>query len=410
MNRDPHLFAADAVRFDRPGIDELVARARAFQPLLREQAGSVEAERRVSARVIQELSKAGLMNACKPRRFGGYEYGPSAMLRIGFELGQACGSTAWCTMIASCNAWFVAYWPLDAQADVWGSQPDNLVAGTVVPTGRCEKVEGGYLVSGQWPFASNCENSDWLSVAALLPEVDGVPQGPGWFLTPAETLSVDQSSWFVSGMQGTGSKTIIADKPIFVPDHRVIRFQDTMNGKTPGTSIDANPLAHVAFSTYGAAALVAPLLGMAQGALDWFSEAMRTKKRVAVRPGAPATAADNPFTQERAGRASAGIAAAMALLMAELERSEAKAMSGTPLTVEERVNVRRAFGFGARQAVEAVNLLADGAGASSNDSKSPMQRFWKDINAGARHVSMDANAIYSMVGQNLFGMTPMGGF
>ena len=409
MDHDNGLLAETAP-VASPRIDELIARARAVQPLLRENAAAVEAERRVSAKVMQELSKAGLLQIGQPKRFGGLECAPSTMLRVGFELGQACGSTAWCAMIANCNAWFTAYWPLEAQADVWGYDRTQIVGGTVVPTGRCEKVEGGYRVSGQWPFASNCENSDWLFVSAMLPDVDGAFQGPGWFLTPAESLVIDQSSWYVSGLQGTGSKTIVAEKPIFVPDHRVIKFFDIAAGKSPGAAIAANPLAHLAFSTFGAIALIAPLLGMAQGACDWFANAMRTKKRVAMRPGAPATAADSSFTQERVGRASAGIAASMALLLSELDRTEARAMAGTALSIEERLHIRRAVAFGARQAVEAVNLLADGAGASSNDTSSPIQRFWRDINAGSRHVSMDANAIYSMVGQDLFGMTPMGSF
>jgi len=63
---------------------------------------------------------------------------------------------------------------------------------------QCEPTEGGYQIRGRWPWASNCENSDWYFVSAMLPPDGGAAPQVGWFLTPASTLSVDQSSWHVS--------------------------------------------------------------------------------------------------------------------------------------------------------------------------------------------------------------------
>ena len=121
---------------ERPPIDELVARARNLQPLLRQRAKETEANRRVSAETTAVLADAGLFKIVKSKRFGGFEYGPSALLRVGFELGQACGSTAWCAMLGNVNSWFASYWPLQAQTDIWGERPGNLVAGTLAPTGQ----------------------------------------------------------------------------------------------------------------------------------------------------------------------------------------------------------------------------------------------------------------------------------
>jgi alkylation response protein AidB-like acyl-CoA dehydrogenase len=392
----------------RPPLDGLVARARDLQPLLRQRAKDTEVNRRVSAETTSVLAGAGLLKLVKPKRFDGFEYGPSALLRVGFELGQACGSTAWCAMLANVNSWFASYWPLQAQTDLWGDNPDNLLAGTVVPTGSCRRADGGYLICGRWPWASNCDNSDWFFVSAPLPEVDGASPGAGWFLTPRDSLSVDQTSWYVSGMQGTGSKVIFCEQPVFVPEHRVIRFSDILAGTTPGRSIPGNVPSAFSFGTFGAVSLVAPLLGMAQGALDWFAHAMRTKVRAGSRPGTPLIAAHNPFTQERVGRASAAIDAAMALLLADLPKLEAKIQAGESIDIPDRIRIRRDCGFAARQAVDAVNGLFEGAGASGADLDSPIQRFWRDINAAARHVSLDVQAINSTVGQQLFGLPPVG--
>lgn len=388
----------------RPSLDELAARAAALRPLLAEKARETEARRRVSAEVIRLLAENGLLSMCQPARFGGYQYGPSAMVRIGYELGQACGSTAWCAVLANCNAWFGSYWPLQAQEEVWAERPGNLIAAPLAPTGQCEAADGGYQLSGRWPFASNCENSHWSVISAIVPEHDGVPSGPAWFLTPMETLQVDQDTWHVAGLQGTGSKTLYADEPVFVPAHRMVRLSDVIALTTPGTEIEGNVLARFGWSTFGATALVAPLLGLARGALDWFTASMGSK----VRPGAPATAANSPFVQARAGRAAAGIDAALTLLLTDLAAAEALVFAGGTLDVAQRVRIRRDIGFATRQAVDAVNDLYEGAGASSSALDQPIQRFWRDANAGARHVSLDDQSIMATVGQQLFGIAPTG--
>jgi 3-hydroxy-9,10-secoandrosta-1,3,5(10)-triene-9,17-dione monooxygenase len=135
---------------------------------------------------------------------------------------------------------------------------------------------------------------------------------------------------------------------------------------------------------------------------------MQTKVRVGGRPGGPNLASQSPFVQERAGRASAAIDAAMALLLADLVSVETKIQAGETLAVADRIRIRRDCGFAARQAADAVNCLFEGTGASGADLDTPMQQFWRDANAAARHVSLDVQGINSLVGQHLFGL-PLAG-
>jgi 3-hydroxy-9,10-secoandrosta-1,3,5(10)-triene-9,17-dione monooxygenase len=395
---------------DRPPIDNLIERACALRPILLERAAATEAERRVSGETTRVLVEAGLYRLGQPRRFGGYEYGPSALLRLGFEIGRGCGSTGWCAMIANVNAWLASYWPIEAQEEIWGTNPDHLVTGTFVPTGKCAAADGGYLVHGRWPFASNCDNSDWLFVSALLPEVEGQPPSVGWFMVPRADLGIDQDSWHVAGMQGTGSKTLFADASIFVPAHRVVRFADVERGTTPGRGVAGNVMAGFNFATMGAVTLVAPLLGTAQAALDWYSEAMRAKVKASLKPGAAASVAQSPQAQARAGEAQARIDAALALLLADLAPLEERVRAGEDIAVADRIRIRRDIGFAARAAADAVNLLFEGAGAASAALDAPIQRYWRDINAAARHASLDTQAIYALVGQQCFGLDPKGQF
>lgn len=391
-------------------IEALVERAKSFLPMLKEAAPSNEANRRVSPAVIGALNEAGLLDLMKPARFGGHEFGPSAVIRVCFEIGRGCGSSGWCAMLANISSWFVSYWPLQAQQDIWESDPNALICGVFIPTGKCEVVDGGFNISGRWPFASNCENVDWIYVSAMLEDPATNKVGPALFLIPMASLQIDQSTWHVSGLAGTGSKTVYIEEPVFVPAHRMVRFSDINSGNAPGQQLPNNPMSHFWFSTFAASGLVAPLLGMAQGALDWFADAMRTKARVSMQPGAPISAAASPFAQEKAGIASTAIDSAYALVLRDLEAAEAKIFGGEQLTQTERVNIRRDFGFCAQQSRLAVDTLMAAAGASASELDKPIQRFWRDLNAGSRHVSLDVDGINQIVGQNMFGLPITGPF
>lgn len=393
-----------------PDVDEMLQRARELRPFLEERARQTEIDGRVSTQATEKFVAGGFFNLLKPKRFGGYEFGPAAITQIGFELGRACASSSWCVTVGNVGAWAAACWPLEAQMDVWGKDPDTLVAGSVIPTGKCEAVEGGFVVEGRWGFASNCDNAQWIYIAAVLAGKDGAPASSCWFLIPRDELRIDHDSWRVSGLQGTGSKTVYTASPVFVPAHRMILFSDLAEGRNPGRAVEGNIVAHFSFPTFSAFALVGPILGAAQGALDAFVEMMRAKIRASLRPGVALTAAQNPHTQVTVGAASAAIDAAMLVLTSDLTAAEEKVRNGIELTVEERIKVRRSMAFGARQATEAVNMLFEGAGATALELSLSVQRHWRDANAGARHMGLDPNAIYGLVGQERFGLKPMGQF
>ena len=121
-------------------------------------------------------------------------------------------------------------------------------------------------------------------------------------------------------------------------------------------------------------------------------------------------AAQNPFAQERVGRAVTMIDAAYALLLNDLEEIERRVLAGHVPTVEERIRIRRGTCYAARQSADAVNLVMEIAGASSADLHLPLQRIWRDINAASRHLAFDLQAINTQLGQHQFGMEPVGNF
>ena len=120
---------AVTTRVGAPTLDEVVARAEALLPRLRERARTAEVERHVPTETVQELRDAGLFRVLQPASYGGYEldYGRT-QVELCHVLGQACGSTAWVQCVVACHAWCLAMFPPAAQEAVWGRDQDTLIA------------------------------------------------------------------------------------------------------------------------------------------------------------------------------------------------------------------------------------------------------------------------------------------
>ena len=79
-----------------PTAAELVGRARALAPNLRERALKAERDRNVPPESVEEYIDAGLIHVLQPKRCGGYEHDHEVAFDIAIELGKStCASSAW---------------------------------------------------------------------------------------------------------------------------------------------------------------------------------------------------------------------------------------------------------------------------------------------------------------------------
>lgn len=391
-----------------PALSQIVGAARELVPLLRERAAATEQERRVSDDVTRRFHEAGFFRLMQPARFGGYEYGFTAFIDVISELGRGCTSSAWGCSLGAIHQWLVGTFPEEAQRDVWGSDPRAIVCGSYAPATMAEKVEGGWRVKGQWKFASNVDNSQWALLGVQFPPQDkGQPPSAGFLLAPRADWRIEDN-WFVAGQAGTGSKTVVIDEPLFIPAHRRLTFAEASSNAPPGSAANTNPIYRIPFLSAVPVCLVSPLLGTAQGAVEAFIELCGNR----VTRGAVA-GAGNPLSQffpvqSRLAEAAASVDAARLLLYRDTAEVEQSALRGEAISVDQRIRNRRDHAFSARlahQAVEAVFASVGGAGLALDQ---PIQRMWRDANAIARHISLNWDAVSSMVGQHLLGLEPKG--
>jgi len=390
----------------RPSIADLIARATEVAPFVRAQAAQTENNRQVSSEVMARLREAGLFRTMKPAIYGGYEYGFDALVRVAAPIGAACGSTGWVFSLGIVHQWLAAMFSKQAQDEFW-SDPDALLFGSYPPVGKVEVVDGGYRLSGNWSFTSGCDHATWLVNGGMIPPAtEGAPPTPAFFLLPRADVRIEDN-WFTMGLAGTGSKNAVAEN-IFVPAHRVVPVADLCAGTAPGGKVHDNPLYRHSMMSALPFTLVAPVLGMAEGALADFVDMAKVRTTRGAVTGGNNRMAEFATIQSRVAEATGSIEAARLTILDALDKAMAAAAAGDQANTDMRVRSRLAQAFSVRLLIRAVDAMFEASGGQGIFSAKPIQRAWRDAHAAAVHVSMNWDAVSTMYGQHALGLDPKG--
>jgi 3-hydroxy-9,10-secoandrosta-1,3,5(10)-triene-9,17-dione monooxygenase len=252
-----------------PNASELKRGAAALRPLLEQHGDLTDSLRRLPDATVAALREAGLCRLMVPRRFGGYQTSIHTYIEVMEELGRGCGSTSWVSSLINVCAWLTALFPERAQQDVWGANPDAWVAGSLAPHGDAKAVDGGWRVTGKWMWASGSLHAQWAACGIHMNNEKGETVNFGLSLMPMSELTIEDS-WFVAGMKGTGSNTIVA-RDVFVPEHRFLPYPAAFGGSYRTEHPD-EIVYRVALVPVTILILVGSQLGMAQAALDYVIE------------------------------------------------------------------------------------------------------------------------------------------
>ncbi|HLH77227.1 MAG TPA: hypothetical protein VKV28_10510 [Candidatus Binataceae bacterium] len=387
---------------------ELRQRAHALVPILRSGAESVERNRHVSQETIEMLRAAELFKLMQPARFGGFEYGFSQLIDINLELGQGCGSSAWCASLTMAGQWMVGLFPLAAQEEIWGADPGTILAHQLFPTGTCTAAPGGFRLSGRWPFTSNCDNASWFLFGATFVGEGTTQPYQGYLLVPREQVEIIDD-WFVVGLAGTGSKSVVVDN-VFIPTHRALAASHLEFARAPGALVHQAPLYKLAFRPNIPICVVTPALGMVRGAIDDFINWVTSHARVSGAAPAANSLAQVPHIQTRLAEAAALLDCGLLLMKRDVSELEECASRGQEPSLESRLRNRRDHAYVARLMVEAIDLLFEPLGAHGLPLSGAIQRAWRDVHAAAHHVTVDFHVNGAMYGQWRFGLPPAGIF
>ncbi|HEY5209359.1 MAG TPA: acyl-CoA dehydrogenase family protein [Stellaceae bacterium] len=364
------------------GLDraEILKRASGLIPTLRVRAARCEAGRRVPDDTIADLIDSKLLRICQPARFGGSELGWDTLCEMSIEMARGDGSQAWVANVYGEHPYIVAMFADEAQHEVWDDDPDALIAGSLLPAGnKTEKVDGGYRLSGKWPFASGIHHANWALVGEIGEVADG-QRDHFLFLVPAADYAIDDD-WFTVGMTGTGSASVVLDDR-FVPAHRIIRGSDILAGTTPGTRVNTAPLYRMPLMGYAQTALAAVPIGVALGMVDDFKNFIRGKSK------APPPIAGMELLHARLSESAVEIHAASMLLVGAARRNMNKLIAGVALAESDAATTARDSGYALLLAKRAASRIFEATGAHGTYLSTPIQRGFRDVEVAGNHGSL----------------------
>lgn len=374
---------------DDVGASALVRRARELTPLLAEHAAETERAGDLAPACAAALAEADMFTLFAP----GVDADLATAVEVFATLARGCGSSSWVAMILSAGCALASLLDDEVRAEVWDGDPRAAVASVMAPSSTVERAAGGWRVSGRWQPASGVRHSRWILL--------GVPidAEPTQVLVPTREVRI-VPTWSVSGLQGTGSETVVAEG-LLVPDRRVLSLARANTAGYVALRPDL-PFAAVPLGPLLSCMILGPVLGLADAALAHAVGLVRSRgeitgtnyRRAAESPAVQisvATAAGLiDSAQLHADRAIGDVRTAM------LDRSGLDAVAAARIRLDAgivSVNVRRAVG-----------LLLDVSGARTFAASNPLQRIWRDVEVACRHQLLVPDSGRESYGRVLLGV------
>jgi len=387
MNAPQAVAKTGARSFAGIAYDDAIARARALVPALRSRAPEAEKARVMPPETIADLHASGILRSMQPRRWGGMEFDFVAYVDFPLELARGCASTGWNLANLQIHHWMLAMYDERAQEEVWGANPEALIAsGIAYPQGRAKKADGGFVISGRWNFSSCVNVADWNMLAVTVRDGERVIDHRMCLLEKSEYEVVDD--WNVLGMRSTGSMTVVA-KDVFVPEYKALGMYEARGGdKFPGAKANPNPVYRVPLSALGGHGIGACAVGNAQAALELSVEAV--KERSTNYTGAKMR--DFQAVQLRIGAAGARIDAARLILRNDCVEAQDIANRRVMADPQTKLRFKRNLAYAVNLCTEAVDMLHAMAGANGLYETSPLERIFRDAHSLAGHISFSFDA------------------
>jgi indole-3-acetate monooxygenase len=376
---------------------ELINFAKDWSARLPERSIEIESGRRLPPDIAEAFAKGGLFHALVPAELGGSEVHPSTLVEIIKQVAFGDGSAGWNVMIGTTTGLLSASLPDEYAKQLYGNGPGVLSVGVTAPMGKAEVVEGGYKVTGRWPFGSGSQNAQWICGGSFI--FDAGTQrlrkggAPELHLMMFERDQVEiEDTWYVSGLCGTGSNHFnVTDQ--FVPEGRSVLL-----GGRPRIS---RPLYQFPMLGLLALGVSSVSLGIGFKALEAFKQLAGSK----IPTGGVKGLAQRGQVQSFVAESTADLESAEAYIHKVIGQAWEMASQGERLPTEMKASLRLAAVNATHRSVAAVDRLYQAGGGSSIYENSILQRCFRDIHVTTQHL-MVASPIYEVVGRVNLGLDP----
>lgn len=384
--------APQATEAGIPTPEQLVERARAMVPRLREKAAANEEARRIDDETIAEMTEAGFFRVLQGKRWGGYEMNPKVFADIQFELARGDHSVAWVYGVLGVHPYHLCLFDDQAAQDVWGEDDSVLISSPYMPTATVTSVPGGYEVTGRWTYSSGSLHCPWTLLGGF---VDGNPADYRSFLLPREDAKI-VDTWDTLGLAATGSHDVVTDKA-FVPEHRTHKMIDGFTRQNPGRQWNDGTLFRIPFMQVFLRAITNGQLGALQTILDLAMD--YSKSRIVM--GKPLS--DNPDLLLAIGQAIGGIAEMRDTIYANFDKLWAYAERDEDPPMHERLKFRYQSAEVTNTCVDLAGELVRSIGSAGVFKKYGIERIYRNMLTGRQHATANFRSYARVLATHALG-------
>ncbi len=353
-----------------PTPAELLERASALSPLIRQHAAWSDEHRQLAAPVAQAMANAGLYRSALPQCAGGVGLDPHHQILLIETVAQADGASGWNLMIGMENYGLAA--PNMSKCADLIADPTVIMCSSTAAAFPAVPTDNGYRISGRWPFASGCHNSQLFAATVLLDAQN--PTSRVYALLTQDQYQIEDS-WHVSGMRGSGSHDISVNDA-FVPSSRV--FPAIGAGEHNDVLLRFLLGARLAYNK------VAVALGITRNAINEFVNLAANKKprfsnKKLDQSSLAATAVADAETAYHQCRS---------WVLAMVDEFWMACNAGASISAERKALFQIACSNGVAQCNQAVAALGAAAGTSANDQASVLNRCLRDLPVVRSHTTV----------------------
>ena len=374
----------------KPDHDEVMRRVAGISPTLARNAAACAAARQLVPESMRSMVAAGMFRISEPARVGGYELPLRTLAAAVTGLSEACSSSGWVLMVMGAHHFCLGHFPQTAQDAVFGGGADGLVAGTLAWQGSATPIAGGHRIDGRWQFCSGVDHANWVMLGCA----DIETRAPLVHVVVPRSQIIIDDTWHVMGLQGTGSKDVVA-QGVFVPLERSVDTRAMMTGSSPYARDHSTNLYRVAAESMLSLSVATAVLGVARHALVRFVE--RTLERRAIPSGT--SKSEYAPTQIRLAESSAEIRAAELTIHDSLDLLEKVAAGSAIPNIEYRARVKWQAAYSAELCRRSVERLFAGSGAHGVYLSNSLQALLRDVQVGAQHASIDFDSAAESYGK-----------
>lgn len=349
--------------------------------LVRDSEDVIENERRVPDEITDALYESGMYRAFLPRELGGLEAHPVDWLEAVEALSHINGSVGWLCMLHTGQTWASR----DAMTRVLAEDRWIIAGNGGRAGGTARAVEGGYWVSGRWPFSSGSPEATHLFGLCVLHDDDGnevlsPKDGAPWFVVPyfRQEDVTRYDTWDGLGLRGTGSGDFSVDN-VFVPADMV--DERGIWGITYGTPHEKGPFIQAAHSAHA--------IGLATAAMEELIKQTHLKaRRGSYRQLRFAT---DENLHIKIATADARIRSCRLFQNDVLNRAFASAQENRFIDYELRVLMAEMNTFIVHEMREVVSSLFLESGVGGVFKGSRLGRIYRDMSTAANHIIIAQN-------------------